>query len=60
MDDYYYISSPFNFVCSQLIKQQLGMLPSEQYLNKIWELFTYCCACIRPSATLENYVLNHW
>ncbi len=43
----------------QLIKQQLGMLPSEQYLIKIWELFTFCCACVRPSATLENYVLNH-
>jgi hypothetical protein len=35
------------------------MLPSEQYLIKIWELFTFCCACVRPSATLENYVLNH-
>ena len=44
----------------QLIKQQLGMLPSETYLIKIWELFTFCCACIRPSAQLENYVLNHW
>jgi hypothetical protein len=44
----------------QLIKQQLGMLPSETYLIKIWELFTFCCACIRPSANLENYVLNHW
>ena len=42
----------------QLIKQQLGMLPSELYLCKIWELFTFCCACIRPSAQLENYVLN--
>ncbi len=46
-------------IYSQMIKQQLGMLPSEQYLIKIWEIFTFCCACVRPSATLENYVLNH-
>lgn len=43
----------------QLIKQQLGMLPSEQYLIKVWELFTFLCACVRPSGNLENYVLNH-
>lgn len=50
----------FSFLFSQLIKQQLGMLPSEQYLIKVWELFTFCAACVRPSAQLENYVLNHW
>jgi hypothetical protein len=44
----------------QLIKQQLGKLPSEACRVKIWELFTFCCACTRPSGVLEPYILNHW
>ncbi len=38
------------------IKQQMGMLPSEQYLIKIWELFTYCCAVSTMPVAVFTYL----